>query len=287
MVPTDLLRTGPTLVMGIVNVTPDSFADPPRGVEAAIAWGLALAEQGADLIDVGGVSTRPGSLGEGSDGGSPATPIHPVSEEEELARVVPVVRALAEAGLTISVDTFRARVAAAALAAGASLVNDVTGGLADPDLLRVVADSGTPVVLQHWRTPFDHRPSHVNVVAEVCAELADRADRALAAGIPQSRLILDPGIGFGKSAADNWALVAHAGAIAGLGYPVLWGVSRKRFLAEAYARPTTPPERDEAGLAVTTLLARERVWAVRTHAVAQARTAIAVAEAILAAEGAA
>ncbi len=260
----DLLRPGPTRVMGIVNVTPDSFSDSVhRGVRQAIDWGIELSGQGADLIDVGGESTRPGA--------------EPVDQATELARVVPVVAALAGAGLAVSVDTVHAPVAEAAIRAGVLLVNDVSGGVADPAILEVVAGSGAAYVLQHWRTPFDHRFDHVEVVAEVCDELARRAERALAAGVAPGRLILDPGLGFGKTARQNWALIDGVDAIAGLGFPVLWGASRKRFLAEAYPGPTEPWERDAAGAAVTALLASRGVWGVRTHTVAEHRAAIAVA----------
>ena len=260
----------PTLVMGIVNVTPDSFADDVhRGVTAAIDYAIELAAQGADIIDVGGESTRPGATR--------------VTAAEELARVVPVVEALAGAGIAVGVDTVRAEVALAAVRAGARLVNDVSGGLADPAILEVVADHPVGYVLQHWRTFADHRSTHVDVVEEVRAELSARAERALAAGLDPARLILDPGVGFGKTAEQNWALVARAADIGALGYPVLWGVSRKRFLTRAYDRATDPWERDAAGTAVTTLLARAGAWGIRTHAVAAARTAVAVAE--LAREG--
>ena len=263
-----ILEPGPTRVMGIVNVTTDSFADDVhRSVMQAIDFGIEMAGEGADIIDIGGESTRPGA--------------ERVSESEEMARVIPVAEALAGSGIAVSVDTVRANVARAALHAGALIINDVSGGVADPEILNVVAEAGAGYVLQHWRTPFDHRPTHVHVVDEVCTELTHRLDIALAAGIEQEKIILDPGIGFGKTPSQNWELLACAPTIAELGYPVLWGVSRKRFLAEAYPRPTEPWQRDAATIAVTTLLAEQRVWAVRTHTIAENRAAIWVAEAIL------
>ena len=263
----DLMADGPTRVVGIVNVGDDSFADTVRrDVGAAIERGLELSGQGADLIDVGGQSTRPGA--------------ERVSVGEELARVVPVVEALAATGIAVSVDTVRSAVAAAALRAGAIIVNDVSGGLADPGMHQVVADRGAGYVLQHWRTAFDHHSSHVDVVVEVCSELMRRASDAVSSGVDPTRLILDPGIGFGKTAAQNWQLIAQEAAIADLGFPVLWGVSRKRFLAEVFDGPTEPWERDVAGVGLTTYLAQRRVWGVRTHTVSDHRCGVAVAEAI-------
>jgi len=260
-----LLKPGPTRVMGIVNVTTDSFADDiNRSLTQAIDYGIELASEGADIIDIGGESTRPGA--------------ERVSESQEMARVIPVAQALAGSGIVVSVDTVRASVARQAIRAGAMIVNDVSGGLADPDILRVVAEAGAGYVLQHWQTPFDHRPTHTHVVEEVRSQLAQRVRIALTAGIDPGHLIVDPGIGFGKTPSQNWELLASASQIAELGHPVLWGVSRKRFLAEAYDRPTEPWQRDGATIAVTALLAEQRVWAVRTHTVADQRTAVAVAE---------
>lgn len=275
----DLLVPGPTRLMGVVNATPDSFAEPPAAGQtatSAIDRGLDLAEQGADLIDVGGESTRPGA--------------GRVDLADELARVVPVVAALAGVGLTVSVDTTRAAVAAAAIEAGAVIVNDVSGGLADPAMYATVARSGAGYIAQHWRVPFDHRPTPApagdaagppdDIVAAVCRELTQRVEAALAAGIPADHLMIDPGLGFGKDVAQNWALVTAADRIATLGWPVLWGVSRKRFLAPAHPDATEPWQRDTAGAVVTGWLAQRRVWAVRVHQISVHRTAVAVAEAI-------
>jgi dihydropteroate synthase len=257
-----------TLVMGILNVTPDSFSDggafhdPGRAVQ----HGLALLAEGADIVDVGGESTRPGA--------------ERVSVEVELDRVLPVVSALAGVGARVSVDTTRAEVAQACVRAGAGLVNDVSGGLGDPDMLGVVAALGVPYIAMHWRGQSDVMQDlavYADVVAEVCAGLGARRDAALAAGIAPQALILDPGLGFAKTAEHNWALLQHLDDLAGLGQPLLLGASRKRFLGELLeGRP--PADRDDATLALTVLLARRPVWAVRTHTARPHRDAVAVVE---------
>lgn len=257
--------------MGILNVTPDSFSDGGRWptAEAAIAHGLELVAQGADLVDVGGESTRPGS--------------DRVGPEAERARVVPVVEALAARGVRVSVDTTRAAVAAESLRAGAGWVNDVSGGLADPAMLDTVAALGGGFIAMHWRghaTEMADRAVYADVVAEVCAELAGRRDAALAAGIPPHRLVLDPGIGFAKTAEHNWELLRRLDALEALGHPVLLGVSRKRFLGALVAGlPERPPaDRDVATAALTVIAAQRRLWGVRTHEVRGQRDAIAVVE---------
>lgn len=265
------LPTGRTLVMGVLNVTPDSFSDGGRwhDRDAAIAHGLALAAEGADLVDVGGESTRPGS--------------DRVDADVELGRVLPVVSALATRGVRVSVDTTRAAVAAACVGAGAQWVNDVSGGLADPDMLPTVASLGVGYVAMHWRAHaarMQDLAHYDDVVADVAAELAGRRDAALAAGIARDRLVLDPGIGFAKTAEHNWQLLRGLDALEALGQPLLVGVSRKRFLGELLADaegPREPAGRDDATLAVTALLARRGVWGVRTHSVRAQRDAIAVA----------
>ncbi|WP_415003664.1 dihydropteroate synthase [Aeromicrobium sp.] len=253
---------GRTLVMGVVNVTPDSFSDGGRwlSAEAALERGRQLVAGGADLVDVGGESTRPGALR--------------VDEAAELARVVPVVRALAAEGVAVSVDTMRARVAAAALEAGAVLVNDVSGGRADPDMLAVVAQAGAPFVVMHWRAhsaamqQADHT-RYDDVVAEVRAELGAQVDAALAAGIAADRVVVDPGLGFSKTGAQNWEVLAGLDSFASLGYPLLVAASRKRFLGELLAdtdgtlRPADG--RDDASAALSTLAAASGAWAVRVH----------------------
>ena len=254
------LSLEPPIVMGIVNVTPDSFSDGGRFLDADSAIDRALAqwELGADLVDVGGESTRPGA---------DRVPVH-----EELARVVPVVKALAADGVAVSIDTMRAEVAAAALEAGAVLVNDVSGGLADPGMLSVVADSGVPVVLMHWRGHSRDMQSRARyrrgVVAEVLDELQQRRDDAVARGVAPEQIALDPGLGFAKEPSHNWELLRHLDQLIALGHPVLVGASRKRFLGELLQegdsdRPVE--QRDDATLAVTALAAAAGTWCVRVH----------------------
>jgi dihydropteroate synthase len=269
-----------TLVMGVVNVTPDSFSDgglwfdPDR----AVAHGLELRAQGADLLDVGGESTRPGA---------PRVP-----EDEELRRVLPVVRALADEGAVVSVDTTRPAVAEAALAAGAVVVNDVSGGLADPAMPRLVAEAGVVYVAMHWRGPSDVMDSlatYDDVVRDVRDELAARLDALVAAGVRPEQVVLDPGLGFAKPGSDNWPLLAHLDVLAALGRPVLVGASRKRFLGHLLAGPDgvpVPPEaRDAATAAVSALCAAAGVWCVRVHEVEASADAVRVGAAWLAARG--
>lgn len=261
-----------TLVMGVLNVTEDSFSDGGlwADADAAIAHAFDMVAEGADILDVGGESTRPGSAR--------------VPERVELERVVPVVRALADAGVAVSVDTTRATVAEASIAGGASWINDVSGGLADPAMLPAVADGGCGYITMHWRghaTEMDSRAVYTDVVAEVRDELAERRDAALAAGIDAGRLVLDPGFGFAKTGEHNWALLAHLDALMALGFPLLVAVSRKRFLGSLLADadgPRPPRERDDATAALTALAAQRGVWGVRTHSVRQHRDAIEVVE---------
>ena len=248
--------------MGVVNVTPDSFSDGGRydEVDAAVAHGLALVAEGADLVDIGGESTRPGAT-------------RPLVSEE-LARVVPVIEQLAAHGAVVSVDTMRAEVAAAAVAAGARLVNDVSGGLADPEILAVAAEHDVPYLAMHWRahaSEMQQRATYTDVVAEVCAELAARVEAALAAGISRDRLAIDPGLGFAKTAEHNWELLQRLDAFDALELPVLVGSSRKSFLgsllADADGRPRPVDQREDAGVALSTLAGLAGVWAVRVHQV--------------------
>jgi len=250
------------LVMGVVNVTPDSFSDGGLYADpaSAIAHGRALLADGADILDVGGESTRPGAT-------------RPLVEEE-LGRVVPVVTALAEDGATVSVDTMRHEVAAAALAAGARIVNDVSGGLADPEMLDVVAATGATYVAMHWRAHADHMRDFAvydgpgGVVAAVREELAGRAAAALAAGIAPDRLVLDPGLGFAKRPEHNWELLRDLGPLRELGHPLLVGASRKSFLGRLLASGGSPRpvgEREHANTALTVLLAQQGVWGLRVH----------------------
>lgn len=266
------------LVMGVVNVTPDSFSDGGRYVEprAAVAHGLALLERGADLLDVGGESTRPGAT-------------RPLVAEE-LARVVPVITELAAAGATVSVDTMRAEVAAAALEAGASIVNDVSGGLADPGMLPLVAASGATYVAMHWRAHADRMSAHTDytahggVVPGVVAELGQRVEAALAAGIAADRLVLDPGLGFAKTAEQSWELLRGLAELDSLGHRLLVGASRKSFLgrllADATGEPRAVEGREAAHLAVVLHCARAGVWGVRVHDVGSACDALSAWEAL-------
>ncbi|AXK37678.1 dihydropteroate synthase [Streptomyces armeniacus] len=269
-------------VMGVVNVTPDSFSDGGRwfDAEAAIKHGLDLAVQGADLVDVGGESTRPGAAR--------------VDEAEELRRVLPVVRGLAGDGVPVSVDTMRARVAEQALAAGAMLVNDVSGGLSDPDMVPTVAAAGVPFVVMHWRgqsIDMNNRASYDDVVPEVVDELRASLERAVAGGIAPERIIVDPGLGFAKRAEHDLALLAALPRLrAELGRPLLVAASRKRFLGRILATPedAAPPparERDAATAAVSALAARDGAWAVRVHEVRASADAVRVARAVEGATG--
>ena len=260
--------------MGVLNVTPDSFSDGGRylSTEDALAHAHAMWRRGADLIDVGGESTRPGS--------------QRVDAEGELARVLPVIKTLAAEGLVLSVDTTRASVAAAAVEAGAHIINDVSGGLADPDMARVAADTGVPWVLMHWRghsRKMDELARYDDVVADVRDELSARVDEALAAGVREDAIVLDPGLGFAKHADHNWALLKDLDTLLALGFPVLVGASRKRFLGRLLAddagEPRPPSGREVATAAVSTLAAYAGAWGVRVHDVGGSLDAIAVAEA--------
>ncbi|MEU8521085.1 dihydropteroate synthase [Streptomyces sp. NBC_01216] len=266
-------------VMGVVNVTPDSFSDGGRWFDttAAVKHGLHLVDEGADLVDVGGESTRPGATR--------------VDEEEELRRVVPVVRGLAAEGVTVSVDTMRASVAHAAVAAGATLVNDVSGGLADPGMVPAVAAAEVPFVVMHWRgfsRDMNSLAVYDDVVTEVLTELRHRLEAVVEGGVAPERIVLDPGLGFAKLAPHDLALVAHLPRLRALGRPLLVAASRKRFLGHVLAREgTTPPparERDAATAAVSAIAAHEGAWAVRVHEVRATADAVRVARAV---EGAA
>jgi dihydropteroate synthase len=271
--PAELAILDRTLVMGVLNVTPDSFSDGGEWLESdvAVQHGIALRDQGADLVDVGGESTRPGAA---------RVPI-----DVELARVIPVVTGLVAAGVVVSIDTMRAEVARAAVDAGAAVINDVSGGLADPAILRVAVDTGRPYVAMHWRGHSDRMADlahYDDVVADVVSELAARASDAVAAGLDPRSLVLDPGLGFAKEAEHNWALLHHLDRVLGLGHPVLVGASRKRFLGALLARDGEPRpvrERDDATDAVTALAALAGAWCVRVHDVRGSKDAVEVAAA--------
>jgi dihydropteroate synthase len=242
------------LVMGILNATPDSFADGGEHFTYpdAVDHGLKLIAEGADLIDVGGESTRPGA--------------ERVSAAEEERRVINVISKLADAGKPISIDTMRASTARAAVIAGASIINDVSGGLADAAMLDTAAELNVPYIAMHWRghsKEMNDLAVYTNVVEEVIAELSLRIQAALSAGVSKSNLIIDPGIGFAKEAADNWAIIEEIERFVALGYPVLVGASRKRFLGG-----DSPTAREAATVELTKRLSQSGIWAVRVHGVA-------------------
>jgi dihydropteroate synthase len=248
------------LVMGVVNVTPDSFSDGGRYLASddAVARGHTMLAEGADQLDIGGESTRPGAT-------------RPLVAEE-LARVVPVIAELTGQGALVSVDTMRAEVARAALDAGAVVVNDVSGGLADPDILRVVAERDAAYVAMHWRGHADtmqQRASYADVVGEVGDELRRRVEVAVAAGVSPDRIAIDPGLGFAKTADHNWLLLQHLDDLDELGLPILLGSSRKSFLgsllADAEGTPRPVLDREAANVALTTLAGLLGVWGVRVH----------------------
>ena len=255
------------VIMGVLNVTPDSFSDGGEffDQEDAIDRGVALRAAGADVIDIGGESTRPG-----------APRIDP---GEEQGRVIPVIRALADRDIAVSIDTMNASTAHAAVGAGARMINDVSGGLADPDILRVVAESGVHYVASHWRghsETMDEEAHYDDVVAEVRDALKVRIAELLVWGISPDRIILDPGLGFAKTSAHNWAILHSLSELKSLGYPLLIGASRKRFLAP-YAPDGAPAsERDFATAIISTLAADAGVWGVRVHNVESTVTAIEV-----------
>ena len=241
------------LIMGILNVTPDSFADGGRhnDFDSAVARGLEMIAEGVDIIDIGGESTRPGA--------------DRVSEAEEIARTIPVIDELAKHGAKISIDTMRASTAEAAIKAGASIINDVSGGLADPLMLQTAARLKVPYIAMHWRgqsKDMNSRAIYSDVVIDVISELQERITAALDAGIEVGNLIIDPGLGFAKDAEHNWEIIDSIDSFVDLGYPVLIGASRKRFLGG-----DSPDEREQATIELTKRLATTGVWAVRVHSV--------------------
>jgi dihydropteroate synthase len=271
-----LPEPGRTLVMGVVNVTPDSFSDGGQWFDpgAAITHGLELLAEGADIIDIGGESTRPGATRPGVS--------------EELRRVLPVVGELAAAGACISIDTMRTAVAERAIAAGARLVNDVSGGKADARMLHLIAESGVPYICMHWRghsEDMQSKASYTDVVAEVIAELRTQLDEADHAGVAADKVIIDPGFGFAKTGEHNWKLLQRLEEFDELGRAMLAGVSRKTFLGrlltDSQGNPRPAKGRDDATTALTTVLALRGVWAVRVHSVRASRDAVAVAQRLL------
>ena len=260
------------LVMGVVNVTPDSFSDGGAWSEpaVAVAYGREMHASGADLVDVGGESTRPGA--------------GRVDADVEAARALPVVAALSDAGVVVSIDTTRSSVARRAVEAGARAVNDVSGGLADPAMLGTVAELDVAYIAMHWRghsASMQQQASYADVVADVCRELADRAEAALAAGIQRDKIALDPGLGFAKTGDHNWELLARLDEVQRLGFPVAVGASRKSFLGGLLSSEDGSPrpvdERDDASAATSALAAANGVWCVRVHDVPRSLDAVRVA----------
>lgn len=264
------LPTDRCLIMGVINVTPDSFSDGGKWLDAktAIAHGVDLVGGGADIVDVGGESTRPGALR--------------IDADEELRRVIPVVKALAAQGIVISVDTMRATVAQQSLDVGAVIINDVSGGRADPDMFGVAARSGKPLVLMHWREhsrAMQNNTHYDDVVADVIAELRIQIQAAHEAGIADGNLIVDPGLGFSKTGEQNWTVLRHLDAFAELGYPLLVAASRKRFLGELLADGESlrrTDEREAATVALSTIAAEHGAWCVRVHEPAASADAVRV-----------
>lgn len=271
--PPRLAQQRRTLIFGVLNVTPDSFSDGGQfsDTDAATQAGLAMVAAGADVVDVGGESTRPGA--------------QRVDVDEERRRVLPVVTALARAGVPVSIDTMRADIAEECIAAGAAIVNDVSGGLADEHMLPMMATTSVPYVLMHWRGHgwyMDDKATYDDVVEDVCHELRERLHACDSAGIDRRRVIIDPGIGFAKVPEHNWALLRSLDRLHALGRPVLVGASRKRFLGSLLAHNDEPrdiPGRGAATVALTALLAARGVWGVRVHEVRENADAVAVASA--------
>lgn len=253
------LARGRCVVMGVVNVTPDSFSDGGRWFDpgAAVEHGLELVRHGADLVDVGGESTRPGAM--------------PVDRDEELRRVVPVVRRLADAGVLVSVDTMWAETAREALEAGAAIVNDVSGGRADDRMIPLVAQADVPFVVMHWRAHSPQMQQHTDyedVVEDVVRELGDQVRTVLDAGVAPERVVVDPGLGFSKTGDQNWTLLAHLDRFAAMGHPLLVAASRKGFLGSLLADDVGPrpvDRREDATAAVSTISAMAGAWGVRVH----------------------
>ena len=241
------------LVMGILNLTPDSFADGGRhnSFDAGVARGLEMIAEGVDIIDVGGESTRPGA--------------DRVSAEEEQARVLPVITELSKHGAKISIDTMRAETAEKAVQAGAAIINDVSGGLSDPAMFATVKKLGVPYILMHWRgesKDMNSRALYDNVVTDVISEINSQVDAALDAGINKSQIIIDPGLGFAKDSEHNWEILRNLNSFTSMGYPVLIGASRKRFLGG-----DNPDEREAATIELTKTLVPQGIWGVRVHSV--------------------
>jgi dihydropteroate synthase len=259
-----------TQIMGILNATPDSFSDGGRylDVRAAVEHATAMVAAGADLIDIGGESTRPGA--------------DPVSAAEEQRRVIPIIRELAARGITVSVDTMNAATAAAAVSAGAAVINDVSGAQADPEMVDVVIATQLPFVVMHWRGPsktMNARANYSEVVGDVRRELAMTVAELIVRGVDPAKIIVDPGLGFAKDSGHNWRVLAQLKKFTDLGLPVLVGASRKRFVGELLPSGVPPAERDLASAVIAALSAQAGAWGVRVHNVDMTRAALDVAEA--------
>jgi dihydropteroate synthase len=258
------------MILGILNVTPDSFSDGGEfnSFERAVARGLEMRDQGADIVDVGGESTRPGAQA--------------LPADEEARRVIPVIRELTDAGVVTSIDTMNASTALAATEAGASIVNDVSGGLADASMYSAVAQLNVPYIAMHWRGPsatMDDAARYGDVVTDVRTELKARLAEMVVAGIDLGNVVLDPGLGFAKTADHNWQLLGRLDELESLGHPVLVGASRKRFLAPFAPDGSPPADRDAASAVMSALAARAGAWGVRVHDVVATRMALGIAEA--------
>ena len=272
--PENLRKLDRTLVMGVLNVTPDSFSDGGRfdDTDIAIRHALQMIEDGADIIDIGGESTRPGS--------------ERISVQVELDRVLPVIAGLVDSGVAISIDTMRVEVAEAAIDAGACMINDVSGGKSDPEMLSYVSTLTVPFILMHWRGPsniMNTLTDYNDVVADVASEISNQVDVAVAAGIARERIAIDPGIGFAKTVNQNWPILKHLDVLEALGLPILMGASRKKFLGELLAKEGVPRDsdaRESATTAISTLMATRGLWAVRVHDVKPSSDAIAVVDRI-------
>ena len=267
--PENLSSLDRTLVMGVLNVTPDSFSDGGRFFDAsqAIAHAKQMIKDGADIIDIGGESTRPGS--------------ERISAQVEIDRVLPIISALANTTV-LSVDTMRAEVAQAAVSAGAQIVNDVSGGKADPEMLSYMATLDIPYILMHWRGPSNIMNSltdYKDVAADVASEISSQVDVAVAAGVARDRIVIDPGIGFAKTVDQNWPILKHLDVLENLGLPILMGASRKKFLGELLSQDGEARDMDDreaATLAISALMAQRNTWCVRVHDVRGSRDVIEV-----------
>ena len=268
--PRNLSSLDRTLVMGVLNVTPDSFSDGGRFFDAgqAIAHAKQMIKDGADIIDIGGESTRPGS--------------ERISAQVEIDRVLPIISALANTGAVLSIDTMRTEVAQVAVSAGAQIVNDVSGGKADPEMHSYMATLDIPYILMHWRGPsniMNTLTDYTDVAADVASEISSQVDVAVAAGVARDRIVVDPGIGFAKTVDQNWPILKHLDVLENLGLPILMGASRKKFLGELLSQDGEARDMDDreaATLAISALMAQRNTWCVRVHDVRGSRDVVEV-----------